>query len=141
MGTITNTVLQHMERFRQKQINLDELTQPRWEKSVDYYGEQDKKYSTSEMRVPAVVWQQTNDDALAPPLKTFREHMQSPDIVPGISQRLQGTSRPGSSHNMLGSVKPQSTFSIPGGEPAAEPNSSALVKAKPVKPVTFYPRI
>jgi hypothetical protein len=27
MGTITKTVQQHMERFRQKQMKIDELTQ------------------------------------------------------------------------------------------------------------------
>jgi len=73
--------------------------------------------------------------------------MASVDIVPAISQMLQGTSRPGSSHIRLGSVKPQSKSSIPSGEPAAEPNSSTLLKAKPVEPersvepVSFYPCI
>ena len=62
--------------------------------------------------------------------------MESLDIVPGISQ---GTSRPGFSHIRLGPVKPQSKSSIPSGEPAGEPNSSPLLKAKPVKPVSFYP--
>jgi len=64
--------------------------------------------------------------------------MGSLDIVPGISE---GTSRPGSSHIRLGSVKPQSKSSIPSGEPAAKPDSSPLLKAKPVEPVSFYPCI
>ena len=73
--------------------------------------------------------------------------MESVDIVPGISQRPEGTSRPRSSHIRLGSVKPQSTSSIPSGNPAAEPDSSTLLKAKPVEPVSsvepvsFYPCI
>jgi hypothetical protein len=67
--------------------------------------------------------------------------MESLDIVPGISQRPQGTSRPGSCHIRLGSVKPQSESSIPSGEPAAEPDSSMLLKVTPVKPVSFYPSI
>jgi len=121
MGTITKTVQQRMESFRQKQMKLDELTQPRWEDAADYFRERDKKYGTSELRVPAVVQPQTNDDAPAPPPTTFGELMESLDIVPGILQRPQGTSRPGSSHIRLGSVKTQSKLSIPSGEPAAEP--------------------
>jgi hypothetical protein len=93
------------------------------------------------VRVPAVVQQQTNDDALAPPPKTFGELMESLDIVPGIMQRPQGTSRPGISHIRLGSVKPLSKSSIPRGEPAAEPDLSTLLNAKPVEPVSFYPCI
>jgi hypothetical protein len=94
MGTITKTVQQRMERFRQKQMKLDELTQPGWEDAADYFRERDKKYGTTELRVPAVVQPQTMDDAPAPPPATFGELMESLDIVPRISQRPQGTSRP-----------------------------------------------
>jgi len=147
MGTITKTVQQRMERFLQKQMQLDELTQPGWEDPADYFCERHMMYGTFKLRVPAVVQLQTNDVAPAPPPTTFRQLMDSVDIVPGISQRLQGTSRPGSSHIRLGSVKPQSKSSIPNGEPAAEPDSSTLLKAKPVEPVSsvepmsFYPCI
>jgi len=131
-------VQQRMERFRQKQMKLDELTQPGWEDAADYFRERDEKYSTTELRVPAVVQPQTMNDAPAPPPATFGEQMESLDIVPRISQRPQGTSRPGSSHIRLGSLKPQSQSIIPSGEPAAEPDSSMLLKAKPVEPVSFY---
>jgi len=141
MGTITKTVQQRMERFRQKQMMLDELTQRGWEDAADDFRERDKKYGSTELRVPAVVQPQTMNDAPAPLPATFGELMESLDIVPGISQRPQGTSRPGSSHIRLGSVKPQSQSSIPSGEPAAEPDSSMLLKAKPVEPVSFYPCI
>jgi hypothetical protein len=47
MGTITKTVDQCMEWFRQKQMKLDELTQPGWEDVADYFCEQDKMYGTS----------------------------------------------------------------------------------------------
>jgi len=67
--------------------------------------------------------------------------MESVDNVPRISQRLQGTSRPGHSHIRLGSVKQQSESSIPSGEPAAELDSLTLLKAKPVEPVSFHPCI
>ena len=141
MGKITKTVQQCMERFRQKQMKLDELTEPRWEDAADYFCERDKKYGTTEVRVPAVVQPQTMDDAPAPPRATFGELMEILDIVPGISQRPQASCRPGSSHIKLGSVKPQSQSSIPSGEPAAEPDSSPLLNAKPVEPVSFYPCI
>jgi len=84
MGTITKTVQQSMERFWQKQMKLDQLTPPGCEDAADYFCGRDKKYSTSELSVSAVVQPQTNDDAPAPPLTTFGELMDSLDIVPGI---------------------------------------------------------
>jgi len=131
-------VQQRMERFRQKQMKFDELTQPGCEDTTYYFRERDKKFGTLEFRVPAVVQQRTNDDARPHPPTTFAERMESLDIVPGISE---GTSRPGSSHIRLGSVKPQSKSSRPSGEPAAEPDLSPLLNAKPVEPVSFYPCI
>jgi len=141
MGTFTKTVQQNMERFRQKQMKLDKLTRLGWEDAADYFCERDKKYGISELRVLAVVQPQTNDDSLAPPPTSFGEQMESLDIVPGISQRPQGTSRPGSSHIRLGLVNPQSKLSISSGEPAVEPDLSMLLKATPVEPVSFYPCI
>ena len=139
MGTISKTVQQRIESFRQKQMKLDELTQPGWEDAADYFRERDKKYGTAEFRVPVVVQPQTDDDASAPPATTFGELMERLDIVPGILQMPQGTSRPASSHIRLRSVKPQSNTTIYGLEPAAEPDTLPLLKAKPVEPVSFYP--
>ena len=68
MGTITKTVQQRMEKFRQKEMKLDKLTQPGWEDAADYFCEQDKKYGTTKLRVAAIVQPQTNNDAPAPPL-------------------------------------------------------------------------
>ena len=136
MGTITKTVQQRMERFRQKHMMFDELTQLGWEDAADYFHEQDEKYGTSELRVLAVVQPLMNDNAPPHSPTTFAELMVSLDSVPGISQ---GTSRAGSSHIRLGSVRPQSKSSIPSREPAAEPDSSPLLKAKPVEPLSFYP--
>jgi len=121
MGTITKTVQQRMERFRQKQMKLEELTQPGWEDAANYFHGRDKKYGTFELRIPAVIQPQTDHNTPAPQPITFEELMECLDIVPGISQLLQGTSRPGRSHIRLGSVKPQSNTSIPSPEPAAEP--------------------
>ena len=119
-------------------MKFDKVTQPGWEDAPDYFRERDKMYGTSELRVPAIVQQRPNDDAPLHPPTTSAELMESLNIVPGISE---GISRPGSSHIRLGSVKPQSKSSIPSGEPAAEPDSSPLLKAKPVEPVSFYPCI
>jgi len=88
MGTITKTVQQHMERFRQKEMKVDELTQPGWEDAADYFRLRDKKYGTSILRVPAVVQLQTDDVAAPPSPTTFGEHMYSLEIVPGILQML-----------------------------------------------------
>jgi len=138
IGTITKTSQQRMVRFRHKQMKFDKLTQLRWEDAADYFCERDKKYGTSVLRVPAVVQKQTNDDAPLHSTTTLAELVESLDIVPRISE---GTSRLGSSHIRLGSVKPQSKSSIASGEPSAEPDSSLLLKAKPVEPVSFYPCI
>jgi hypothetical protein len=46
MGTFTQTVLQRMDRFRQKQMKLENLTEPGWEDSVDWSSERDQKYWT-----------------------------------------------------------------------------------------------
>jgi len=139
MGPISKTVPQRMESFRQKQMNLDELTQPGCEDAADYFRGPDKKSGTADVRVPVVVQPQTDDDASAPPPTTFGELMERLDIVPGILQMPQGTSRPGSSHIWLGSVKPQSNTTISGREPAVEPDTLPLLKAKPVEPVCLYP--
>jgi len=80
MGTITKMVQQRMGRFWQKQMKFDELTQPEWEDAADYFREQDRKYGISELRVPAVVQQRTNDDAPPHPptlRRTHRQHLQS----------------------------------------------------------------
>ena len=43
MGTITKTVQQHMERFWQKQMKLEKLTQQGWEDAADHFRERHKK--------------------------------------------------------------------------------------------------
>jgi len=137
MGTVTKTI-QDIERFWQKQMNLDELTQPGWEDAADSFRIRDKKYGTSELMVQAVVQLQTDDDAAALAPTTFAELMESLEIVHGISQMRQGTSRPESSHIRLGSGKPQSDTSRSSLEPAAERDTSPLLKVKPVEPVSFH---
>jgi len=77
----------------------------------------DKKYGTSELRAPAVVQLQMDQDAVAPARTTFGELMETLDNVPGISQMARATSRPESNHMRLDSEKPQSNITIPGLAP------------------------
>jgi len=138
MGTISKTVQLHLESFQPNQMNLEELTQPGWEDADNYFHETDKKYGTSELRVPAVVWPQTDDDTAAPAPTPFGVVMESLEMVPGVSQIPRRTSRPGSSYIRVGSVKLQSNTGISGLEPPADCNTSSLLKAKHVEPVSFY---
>jgi len=55
IGTISNTVPYRMERFRQKHMKHDELMQPGLGDVADYIREKDKKYGTTEWKVPAVI--------------------------------------------------------------------------------------
>jgi len=139
MHTISKSVQQHMERFRQKQIWLDKVTQPGWEEEADHFRERDKMYCTSQLRVRAVVKLWTDDDAAAPAQTTYGEVMECIDIVPRISQMLQGTSRPGSGHIGLRSWKPQSNMSLSSPAPTAKLDSSISQNVQPVDFVSFHP--
>jgi hypothetical protein len=48
MGTITKTVQQPTEKFREKQMKLNNLTQLGRKDAADYFREHDKKSGTSE---------------------------------------------------------------------------------------------
>jgi len=106
MGTMTKTVPQRMESFRQKQMKLDKLTQPGWEDTADSFRETDKKNGISQLRVSAVVQPQTDKDAVAPEPTTVAELIECVYIVPTILEMLQGTSQPGSSDITICSLKP-----------------------------------
>jgi hypothetical protein len=128
-----------MDRFRQNQIMLDEVTKPGREDAAEYFRYCDKKYGKYKLCVPAVVQPQTDEDAAAPTPKSFGELMECLDIVPGVPQMPQWTSRPGRSHMTLGSGKVQSNLSILCLAPAPEPDSSLIRNAKPVELVSFDP--
>jgi len=81
-----------MESFRQTQMRLDELTQPGWVDTADYFRERDIKYGTTELNVPAIVKPQTDMTAARPLPTTFGELMQALDIIPGQSQMPHLTS-------------------------------------------------
>jgi len=139
MGTISQTVQHRLESFRQKQMKLDRLTQPGWGDASNYFGARDMKYGTTELRVPAVVQPQIDTTAATLSPTTFREHVQTLDIVRGQSPMTAVTSRPGSSQMRLGLEKPQSYQSIPGFLPDAATNWMLIQDAKPVEPVSFHP--
>jgi len=108
MGTITKTVQLLMERFRQKQMSMDGLTQPGWRDAADCFHERQMQYWMAELKVPAVVKPQTDNVAAPPSLTTFAEIMETLDNFPRISLMQQGTSRPGCRHMRPGPGKPQS---------------------------------
>jgi hypothetical protein len=138
MGTISKTVQQHMESFRQKQQRLDNLTELGWGDAADYFRERDMKYGTTELKVLAVGKPQADSTAATPSPTTFGELMQALDIVPGQSQMPQVTSRQGTSQMRLGLEKAQADNPIVLRTPATVPDSSPIGMAKPVQTVSFY---
>ena len=98
-------------------------------------------YGTSGLRVPAVVQPQTDDDAVAPARNTSGELLECLDIVSGISQMPQGTSRPGSTHMRIGLGELQPSMSILCLATGTEPDSSLIWNANPVELVSFDPCI
>jgi len=141
IGTITKTVQQRIERCWQKQMKLDELTQPGWEDAAHHFSEWEEKYSTSELVVPAIVQPRTDDDTLAAALTTFGVCMQCLAIVPGISPMPQGASGPANCQMRVGSMELLMNMRLSCLEPAAERDMSHLLKAKPDEPVCYYPCI
>jgi len=71
MGTISKTVQRRMQRFWQKQMKLDKMTQLGWGDAANYFREGDMKYRTTELKVQAVFKSQTDHIAVAPPETTF----------------------------------------------------------------------
>jgi hypothetical protein len=98
-------------------MKLNELTQPELANAAEYFGERDKKYSTSALRILAVVQEQTDDNAGTAVPTTIGELLECLNIVPRLLQIPHGTSLPRSSDGWLGPVKQQSNTSIPGLEP------------------------
>ena len=139
IGKISKTVQHHMESFWQKQIRLDELTQPGWGDAVDYFRERDMKYRTAAFQVPAVVKLELDLSAATPSPTTFGEHMQTLHIVRGQSQMLAVTSQPGSGQMRLGLKKPQSHKFIRVLSPDVVTYSMPIQDAKHVEPVSCYP--
>ena len=141
MGPISKPVPQCIQSFRQKQMRLDELTQPGWGDAANYFRETDMKYGTAELRVPAVVMTQIDTTAATTPPKSFGEHMHTVDIVRVQWQILAVTSRPGSSRIRLGSEKPQLPKFLLVHLPDPVPHLALIHDAMPVEPVSLHPCI
>jgi len=139
IGTITKTVQHCMQSIRQKQMRLDEMTQPGWGDAANYFREKDMWYGTEELKVLAVVEPQIETNAATPSPITVGEHMQTPEIVRGQSEMPAVTSRPGSSQMRRGSEKPQSHKFISVLSPGMATDSMPIQDANPVEPVSFYP--
>jgi hypothetical protein len=88
MGTNTQTIQQYSARILQKQMKVEELTELGWEDAADYFRPQDQKYGTSELRMPAGLQPQMDDNAPAPPPTSLGELLECLAIVSGISQIL-----------------------------------------------------
>jgi len=138
MGSVSKSVQRRIERFWQKQMKLDELTQLGWGDAADYFRERDSKNGPSELQVPAVIKSRTYHVAAAPSPTTFVELLETLDNVPGMSPMPQCTSRPGSSHIRVDSGKPMSPGSISSLPPGAESDSLLMTYATPVQPVKAY---
>jgi len=141
MGTISTMVQQCMERCWQKQMKLDEMAQQGWGDTAYYICGTDMNYGTAKLRVPVVVKLQTDDVAAAPALTTFGELVEYLDIVPGISQILQGTFPQGSIQMRPGSGKARSDKGIAYLAPDMDPNSWSIQTLKSCAPVSYYPCI
>jgi hypothetical protein len=51
IGSMSKMVQHSMESLRQKQLRLDELTQPGWGDGADYFRERDMMYLTTEVNI------------------------------------------------------------------------------------------
>lgn len=139
MGTINDKVQHHLERFRRKQMRLDEVTQPGSGDEVDYTCDCDMKYGTAELRAPGVVEPQMHYVVAVPALTTLGEVIESQDAVPRKTQMPQVASRPGSSHMRPVSRKPQSQECILSLWPDTAPNSLPIKKSNLVNPIRITP--
>jgi len=138
MGAICKSVPHCMESFWQKQMRLDELTQPGWGYTADYFCEKDVKYGMTELKVSAVV--KPKPDTTAPTLSptTCGELMQTLDIIPRQSQIPHVMSRPGNNQIRLGSEKTQTLSLIAHLMPDEVHDLSQMEIEKPVEPISFY---
>jgi len=80
--TISKMVQYRVGGFRQQQLRLDELTQPRWRDEDDYFIESDIKYGMVELKVPAAVKDHTDMTVATPSPTISGEPMGTLDIVP-----------------------------------------------------------
>jgi len=77
VGILYQMVQQHMERFWQKQMRFDKLTQLGWGNMANYFWERNKTYGTAYLKVPADTNPQGDNIAAAPTLSTLGVQMES----------------------------------------------------------------
>jgi len=81
MGTFTKTVLPRKDRFQQKPMELDELTQQGCWDRADNFCERDEKDGMTELNVPAVIQLHTEDDAASFAPIPFGKPMETLDSI------------------------------------------------------------
>jgi len=126
-----------MERFRQKQMKLDKLTQPGWVDAAGHFRDRDEKYRTTKLKVPVVVQPQTTDYAGSFVSRTFGVPMATPDSVPRKLQMPHVTSWPGTSHMRLGPRNPETHERSLSLQPTPMPDWSPIQQSKHGDAVTF----
>jgi len=65
-------------------MKLDEFTQLGWGDATDYFHHRDQEYRMAKLKDMVVVRLQPDEVAAAPALKSFRQLMETLDIIPGI---------------------------------------------------------
>jgi len=135
MGTLSKTVQPHMESVQQKPMRHDEFTQRGWQDTADFISDRNMWYVTAELMVPVVVEPQTHTTAATPSRTSFRELLQTLDIVPRQSRSPNGSSRPGRSQIRMGSERPLSYQQIASNRPDVAPNTLPDMKSTPVERV------
>jgi hypothetical protein len=122
MGTISKMEPHHMESFPQKQMRLDELTQPGWGDLAGSFLVGNMKYGMTELKGLTVEKTQTDSTAVTPYPTTFGELLHSLDRDPSQSQMEQVKSQQEISQLMLGSEKHQGDNHLVPPLPSAVPN-------------------
>jgi hypothetical protein len=98
MGTISQTGRQDGESIWPTQMTLDEWTQPEFENVANHHKDTDKKFGTATVIIPAVAMLEIDNVAPEIAQATFRQLIETVDIISGKLQIAQGSSQPGSSH-------------------------------------------
>jgi len=138
MSTITKTVQQGMQRFRQKQMKHDEMTQLGRGDVADYFRAQDKEYGTNKLKDLAEFKPHMDDDVVNPASSTFGALSESLDIIPRILQMLQGNSQSGSVKMRLGSGRPEWNICIASLRAHMESESSPIKLVTQFEPLILY---
>jgi len=77
MDTMFKIVLHRIDRFRQKQLRHEKLTQQGWGDAADWFRNWDMKYWTAELKTAAVVKPHTDTTTAKPSPTILAEFMQT----------------------------------------------------------------